>query len=71
MFRAFRKSIEICRYFFPFLRYFNFSRDVFKKEISKNDKNGKHKCESSKNFLDVKTSDIVDNVWECANKYVV
>ena len=36
---------------FPSLRYFNFFKDVFKTEISKNDKN----------FLDLKTSDIVDN----------
>ena len=39
--RGFRKYIEICGYFFSSLRYFNFSKDVFKNEISKNDKNGK------------------------------
>ena len=57
---GFWKYIEICRYFFPFLRYFTFSKDVFKIEISKNDKNGKPLCESSKNFLDLQSSDIVD-----------
>ena len=68
MFRGFQKCTEICRYLFPSLRYFNFSKDVFKTEISKNDKIGKPLCESSKTFLDLKTSDIVDNAWECAHK---
>ena len=38
MYRGFKKCTEICRYLFPSLRYFNFSKDVFKTEISKNDK---------------------------------
>ena len=38
MIRGFQKCTEICRFLFPSLRYFNFSIDVFKAEISKNDK---------------------------------
>ena len=30
-FRGFRKYIEICRYFFPSLRYFNFSKGAIHK----------------------------------------
>ena len=31
----------------------------------KNDENGKPLCESSKNFLDLQSSDIVNIAWEC------
>ena len=41
LFQGFQKFTEICRYLFPSLRYFDFYKDVFKIEISKNDKNGK------------------------------
>ena len=41
MFQEFQKSTEICRYLFSSLRYFDFYKDVFQIEISKNDKNGK------------------------------
>ena len=35
MFRELQKSTEICRYFFPSLRYFNFSKYVFKPKFQK------------------------------------
>ena len=41
MFQGFQKSTEICRYLFPSLRYFNFYKDGFWTEISKNYKIGK------------------------------
>ena len=60
--------------FFSSLNISTFLKTFFKPKFQKTTKtvNLNVNCDSSKNFLDLQSSDIVDNdiAWECANKYV-
>ena len=56
-------------YFFPSLRYFNFSKDVFKRKFQKMTKTVNLNVRVQR-ISPTSVSDIIDNAWECANKYV-